>query len=103
MNDRKFEITDARGGSAVGVRVVTQADETEIVGKTDEGALKIRLQASPAGDAAANEELVDFLAKKLEVEKSKIEILFGENKRDKIISIEGLSTQQVEDKLLPND
>lgn len=101
MNDRKFEITDARHGAALGVRVVTKATETEIIGKTDEGTLKVRLVASPAGDAAANEELVAFLAGKLEVAPEKIEILFGENKRDKIISIEGMTTQEVEEKLLP--
>ncbi len=101
MTDRKFEITDARGGAALGVRVVTKATETEIAGKTDEGALKVRLVASPAGDPSANSELINFLAEKLEIEQSKIKILFGEDKRDKIVSIEGLTTQEVDDKLLP--
>jgi len=101
MKDRNFEITDARGGAAVGIRVVTKASETEIAGKTDEGALKIRLIASPAGDPAANSELVSFLAEKLEIEASKIKILFGEDKRDKIVSIEGLTGQEVDEKLLP--
>ncbi len=102
MTDRKFEITDARGGAALGVRVVTKATETEIVGKTDEGALKIRLVSSPAGDPSTNDELVDFLAEKLEIDASRIVILFGEGKRDKIISIEGLTTEEVDEKLLPN-
>ncbi|MGJ3238499.1 MAG: DUF167 domain-containing protein [Anaerolineae bacterium] len=100
MTDRKFEITDARGGAALGVRVVTQADETEIAGKTDEGALKIRLMASPAGDPEANAELISFLASKLEIDGNKVKILFGENKRDKIVSIEGMTTQEVDEKLL---
>lgn len=101
MTDRKFEITDARGGAALGVRVVTKATETEIVGRTDEGALKIRLIASPAGDPSANSELVNFLASTLDIEESRIKILFGEGKRDKIVSIEGLTTQEVDEKLLP--
>lgn len=100
MTDRKFEITDARGGAALGVRVVTKATATEIVGKTEEGALKVRLIASPAGDPAANSELINFLAEKLDIEQSKLKILFGEDKRDKIVSIEGLSTQEVDEKLL---
>ena len=102
MTDRKFEITDARGGAALGVRVVTKASETEIVGKTDEGTLKVRLVASPAGDPSANSELISFLAEKLEIEESKLKILFGESKRDKIVSIEGLTTQEVDEKLLPS-
>lgn len=101
MTDRKFEITDARGGSALGVRVVTRATHTEIVGKNEDGTLKVRLQASPAGDAAANNELIEFLAGKLGVEVGKIEIVAGEGTRDKILSVEGLTTQQVEDKLIP--
>ena len=100
MSDRKFEITDARGGAAIGIRVVTKAADTEIAGKNDDGTLKVRLKASPAGDPAANTELIDFLAAQLGVETSKIEIVAGEDKRDKILSIEGLSTRQVEEKLL---
>lgn len=101
MTDRKFEITDARGGAAFGVRVVTKAASTEIVGKNDDGTLRIRLQASPAGEAAANEELVNFLADALGVTRNKIEIVAGERSRDKIVSVEGLSTQEVEEKLIP--
>jgi uncharacterized protein YggU (UPF0235/DUF167 family) len=101
MTERKFEITDARGGTALGVRVVTQAASTEIAGKTDEGTLKIRLVASPAGDPAANDELLSFLASKLGVEKKRLEIVAGANSRDKIISIEGISAGEVEAKLIP--
>ena len=52
---RRFEITDARGGAALTVRVVTQAERTEIAGVQDDGVLKIRLIASPAGAPAANQ------------------------------------------------
>lgn len=100
-SDRKFEITDARGGAALGVRVVTRAEATEIVGKTDEGTLKVRLVASPAGDPSANEELRRFLADKLGVELNKIEIVAGAESRDKILSIEGLTSEQVEAILIP--
>jgi hypothetical protein len=101
MTDRKFEITDARGGAAFGVRVVTKAVHTEIVGKNEDGTLRIRLQASPAGEPEANEELVNFLAKELGVEPKKLEIVAGERSRDKIISVEGLTTAEVEEKLIP--
>lgn len=102
MNDREFKITDARGGAALGVRVVTRATETEIVGRNEEGALKVRLTAGPAGDPAANAELVRFLADKLGVSADKIEIVAGADKRDKILSIVGISTEEVEQKLIPN-
>ena len=102
MTERKFEITDARGGAAMGVRVVTRATSTEVAGRLDDGTLKVRLQASPAGSDEANTELVNFLAEVLQVEASKIEVVAGENHRDKILSIEGLTTQQVETRLAEN-
>lgn len=100
--NRKFEITDARGGAALNVRVVTQADKTELVGIQEDGAVKVRLVASPAGDPAANEELVEFLASILGVPTSSLEIVAGANGREKIISIEGVSIQQVEQILNPH-
>ncbi len=102
MTERKFEITDARGGAAMGVRVVTRATSTEVAGRLGDGTLKIRLQASPAGSDEANEELVSFLAGLLRVETDKIEIVAGASQRDKILSIEGLTTQQVETRLAEN-
>jgi uncharacterized protein (TIGR00251 family) len=97
--ERKFEITDAKGGAAFTVRVVTRAVETEIVGTNDDGSLRIRLKASPAGDPAANKELTDFLASKLEVAPNQIEIVAGATGREKVIAIEGITTADLESKL----
>lgn len=99
MSDRKFEITDARGGAALGVRVVTRSETTELAGKNEDNTLKIRLKATPAGDPAANKELVEFLAATLGVDVGKIEIVAGEKNRDKILSIIGMTTEEVEKKL----
>jgi uncharacterized protein YggU (UPF0235/DUF167 family) len=99
MSDRNYKFTDPRAGIALGVRVVTRSTTTEIAGKTEEGAVKVRLVASPAGSAEANEELITFLAKQLGVEPRKIEIVAGLEKSDKILSIEGVSSLDVEEKL----
>ena len=97
--NRKFEITDARGGAALTIRVVTQAEKTEIAGVQEDGLLKIRLMASPAGDPAANQELIDFLAAQLGVPVDHVEIVAGAAGREKIVSIEGLTSNQVEERL----
>jgi uncharacterized protein YggU (UPF0235/DUF167 family) len=97
--NRKFEITDARGGAAFAVRVVTRAATSELVGKQEDGTLKVRLVSPSAGDPAANEELVTLLAERLQVAKNKIEIVAGANSRDKMISVEGISTAEVENRL----
>jgi uncharacterized protein len=97
--NRKFEITDARGGAALTIRVVTQAERTEIAGVQEDGLLKVRLMASPAGDPAANQELIEFLAWQLGVPVDHIEIVAGAGAREKIVSIEGLTSSQVEERL----
>lgn len=96
---RKFEITDAKGGAAFTVRVITRATHTEVVGIQEDGVLKIRLMATPAGDPAANRELVDFLAARLSVPADHIEIVAGANGREKVIAVEGISTHALEDML----
>ncbi|MBZ0277419.1 MAG: DUF167 domain-containing protein [Anaerolineae bacterium] len=97
--NRKFEITNATGGAAFTVRVITRAAATEMVGVQEDGSLKVRLTSSPAGDPAANQELRDLLAAELGVPVKNIEIVAGENGREKIISVIGISTAQVEAKL----
>lgn len=94
--NRKFQITDARGGAALNIRVVTQATRTEIAGVQDDGVLKVRLRASPASSPAANKELIEFLAARLGVSSDHIEIVAGEAGREKIVSVEGVSVGQVE-------
>jgi uncharacterized protein (TIGR00251 family) len=100
--DRKkypSNLPDGKGGAAFAVQVVTKTAKTELVGPQEDGAIKIRLKASPAGSDEANKELIEFLAQKLEVAAEKIEIVAGEGKRDKIVSIEGFSAVEVEAKL----
>lgn len=96
---REFRITDAKGGAAFTVRCVTRAERTEAVAIQDDGLLKVRLQASPAGAPEANAELIEFLSQILNVASNKIEIVAGLDGRDKLISIEGITTQYVEDRL----
>jgi uncharacterized protein len=94
--NRKFEITDAKGGAAFTVRVVTRAESTEMAGVHEDGMLKVRLTASSAGDPAANEELIGFLASQFGVAVNQIEIVAGLNAREKLITVEGISTADVE-------
>ncbi len=96
---REFRITDAQHGAAFTVRVVTRADNVEIVGLQDDGVLKIRLTESPAEDRA-NAQLVQFLADVLEVTPAQIEIVAGADKPNKIISVKNVSPAWVEEHLL---
>ncbi len=96
----KFNITDAKRGAAFTVRVVTRAARTEIAG-VQEGSIKIRLTAAPT-DNQANVQLISFLAQRLSVPESNIEIVAGQDSRDKWISVGGVSTAEVEELLRPD-
>jgi uncharacterized protein YggU (UPF0235/DUF167 family) len=99
MNDRKFRITDSRGGAALNIRVVTQAEQTEIAGITEDGEtriVKVRLMASSAGDPAANAELISYLAARLGIASEQVEVVLGETGRDKIVSIYGMTAEQIQ-------
>lgn len=104
MSDWKkdLNITDAKSGAAFPVRVTTRANESEVVGIDEEKILRVRLMASPAGDPKANEELIKLLATYFEVEESRVEIVAGEDGREKLISIEGVNAQDIEAKLNPS-
>jgi uncharacterized protein len=67
------------------VRVVPNAKTNEIVGY-ENGAWKIRLNAPPI-EGRANEALIHFLAEKLDLAPSEIEIVKGQTSKMKIIEI----------------
>lgn len=97
--DRKFEITDARRGAALTIRVVTQAQRAGIAGVLEDGVIKVRLTARSASDPAANDELLTFLSAVVGVPVDQMEVVAGATERDKIISIEGVTIANVEDAL----
>ncbi|MBM4467450.1 MAG: YggU family protein [Chloroflexi bacterium] len=71
----QLKITEVEGGVTFAVRVVPRASRNEIVGVQGD-ALKVRLTAPPV-EGKANEALVAFLAQRLGVRKSQVEIVAG--------------------------
>jgi uncharacterized protein (TIGR00251 family) len=61
--------------------------------------VKIRLKAPPV-EGKANEELIKFLSKVLDIPKSNFEIVAGKTGRDKLISILDADGQEVNRKIL---
>jgi len=93
----QFKITEAESGVTFVVRVVPRASRDEIVGIHGD-ALKVRLTAPPV-EGRANEALVAFLAQRLGVRKSQVEIIAGATSRRKMIRITGLLAQEMEERL----
>lgn len=69
----------------VTVKIVPNSSRNEVV-KEDEF-IKIKITAPPI-ENKANKLLIEFLSKKLDVAKSKISILRGENSKFKTLAIE---------------
>ena len=93
----ELKITEAEGGVTFAVRVVPRASRNEIVGVHGD-ALKVRLTAPPV-EGRANEALIAFLAKRLGVRKSQVEIVAGATSRRKMIRVMGLLAQEVGERL----
>lgn len=70
----------------IAVHVQPKASRTEIAG-THDGCLKIRLAAPPV-DGAANTALIEFIAKRLGIAKSRVRIVSGAASRRKLVEID---------------
>ncbi len=75
------------------VRVQPKASRNQVDGFED-GTLRLRVTASATG-GKANAGMIALLAEILGVSKSRLEIVRGHNSRDKIVSIETLTEQEV--------
>ncbi len=75
------------------MRVVPRAGRSGVAGLRD-GALLVRLAAAPV-DGAANAELIDVLARALDVPKRSIEIVAGDRSRSKRLRVDGMSAPAV--------
>ncbi|MBC8206931.1 MAG: YggU family protein [Kiritimatiellales bacterium] len=86
-------MNEAPGGLDVRIKAVPRAAKNEIQGVHD-GALKIRLTTPPV-DGKANQALIKFLSKTLNISKAQIELAQGETSRHKTVRISGLTKQQL--------
>jgi uncharacterized protein (TIGR00251 family) len=86
-------VTQANDRVRFSVHVQPRASKTEVAG-IHGTALKVRLHSAPV-DGAANEELVSFLAKSLDVPKRSVRIISGLSARGKTIEIDGVSPASV--------
>lgn len=96
---RVKKFSNGRRGVALPVRVIPRASRNEIVEILSDQTVKIRLKAPPV-EGKANEELINFLSKVLDIPKSNFEIVGGKTGRDKLVSILDADSQEVNRKIL---
>jgi len=79
-------------GITLTLHIQPGAKKTEIAG-THGDALKIRLNAPPV-DGKANAALIDFLAERLKLAKSRITLKSGQTSRRKVLAVEGIAAAE---------
>jgi uncharacterized protein (TIGR00251 family) len=99
MAKRNFEFHNDKKGAALAIRVTPRASRNEISEIQSDGTVKIRLTAPPV-EGKANEALVEFLAKVLDLPASKIEIVAGATGRDKLVSVFDIDAAALQRKIL---
>ena len=86
------------GGVQIDIRVIPRAGRSGVAGTRD-GALLVRLNAPPV-EGAANEELIEVMAKALGVAKRAVSILSGERSRQMRIEVAGVDERDARARLL---
>jgi uncharacterized protein (TIGR00251 family) len=79
--------------SRLSVKVTPNAGRSEITGLTG-GVLQVKIAAPPV-KGRANKELIEFLGKALGVKKSSLAIVKGQTSRNKVIGIEGITSEEI--------
>ncbi len=99
MESRSFHLHDGKKGAALAVRVTPRASKNEIVDILSDGTVKVHLTAPPV-EGKANEALLKFLSKVLEVPVRQLEIVAGGSSRDKLISVIDMDANMVHEKIM---
>lgn len=92
-----IQISPAEDGIRLEVRVQPRSSRNQIVGE-QEGCLKVNLTAPPV-EGEANQALIDFLARLLDIPRKNVVLVKGDTSRHKIIEIRGLSEADFLEKL----
>ena len=85
--------TNSHSSNLLQLKVTPNARRSEITGFS-EGVLQVRIAAPPV-KGKANRELTALVSRILGVKKSAITIVRGQTSRNKVISIEGLSGEDI--------
>ena len=86
-------VQDTKAGAVLSVHIQPKASTTECVGIHGD-VIKIRV-SSPPVDGAANDELIRFLARRLSIPPTSVQIHSGAGGRHKRVLVKGVTAQLV--------
>jgi len=81
----------------IALKVIPNAGKNEILGLTN-GIWRLKI-AAPPDKGKANKEVIKFLSDLLGLKKDNISILKGQTSHNKIVEIEGLSSEMINQRL----
>jgi uncharacterized protein (TIGR00251 family) len=79
--------------SRISIYVQPRASKTMVAGMHD-GCVKVRLAAPPI-DGAANAALIEFVAERLGMAKSRVRLVSGQTSRRKVVEVDGVTAEQL--------
>lgn len=83
--------------STIGVRVQPRASRNEVLGVRDD-VVQVRVKAAPV-DGKANAAMLELLADRLGIAKSRIRVVRGHSSRDKVVAVDGMDVEGIMRKL----
>ncbi|MFC1873482.1 DUF167 domain-containing protein [Chloroflexota bacterium] len=92
-------MTDLEPMAKLSLRVHPNAASNEVTGFID-GVWHVRVAVPPV-KGQANRELIAFLGQALNIAKSRISITRGYSARSKVIAVDGLSQEDIRERLAP--
>ena len=98
MSDRNFHLHDGQSGAALAIRITPRATSNQVDEILHDGTIRIRLTAAPGDEV--NSVLKEFLSSILEVPESTIDVVAGQNGRDKLVSILNLDSETAHKKII---
>jgi len=90
-----LNLKEDKNGVVFTVKVQPRSSKNEICGIYG-GAVKIKL-TSPPVEGEANESLINFLSKSLNISKGQIEIIGGHKSKNKLIKMRGVKRERIEE------
>lgn len=96
--ESKFPVNSHKNTSLLQLRIRPNAAQSKVISFSD-GVLQIKVAAPPT-KGKANKELIALLSKVLGVGKGALEITKGHTSRNKVITVDGLTQEEVFQRLL---
>jgi uncharacterized protein len=88
-----LDVRDTPGGARVAIRVTPRSSRAQVGGVVG-GRLVVRVTAPPV-DQAANEAIVELLARTLKLPRSAVTVVAGLRSKQKIVELRGVTADAV--------